>query len=91
MNCKQGDLAFHMGGEFGSKSPNLGKVVKCVRLLGRVPGWCGMRWEVEGALLVGAKGSVVSHADDAYLRPIRPGDGADETLTWAGKPQPVTA
>ena len=28
---------------------------------------------------------------DAWLRPIRPGDGADETLAWAGKPQPVTA
>ena len=28
---------------------------------------------------------------DASLRPIRPGEGADESLTWAGKPQPVEA
>lgn len=28
---------------------------------------------------------------DKYLRPIRPSEGEDETLTWAGKPEKVTA
>ncbi len=32
MNCKQGDLAIHMGGYLGTKSPNLGKVLTCIRL-----------------------------------------------------------
>lgn len=28
---------------------------------------------------------------DSKLHPIRPGEGSDETLTWAGKPEGVTA
>lgn len=28
---------------------------------------------------------------DDKLRPIRPGEGDDETLTWAGKPEKITA
>ncbi len=32
MNCKQGDLAVHIGGRLGAKSPNLGKVLTCIRL-----------------------------------------------------------
>ncbi len=28
---------------------------------------------------------------DRELRPIRPGDGADETLVWAGRPERVEA
>lgn len=32
MNCKQGDLAVHIGGYLGTKSPNLGKVLTCIRL-----------------------------------------------------------
>ncbi|WP_157839639.1 hypothetical protein [Comamonas testosteroni] len=30
-------------------------------------------------------------AEDKYLRPIRDHGGEDETLTWAGKPEKVTA
>lgn len=30
-------------------------------------------------------------APDAWLRPIRPGEGEDETLAWAGKPEGVPA
>ena len=32
MNCKQGDLAIVVRGRNGSKSPNIGKVLTCIRL-----------------------------------------------------------
>ncbi len=32
MNCRQGDLAIVVRGRNGSKSPNIGKVLTCIRL-----------------------------------------------------------
>ena len=90
MNCKQGDIAFHKGGVLGL---NTGKIVKCVRLLGHVPGWTGTRWKVEGALIIGTLGESVNHADDAFLIPLRDTDGEDEIIRLVGLPatfSPVT-
>ena len=91
MNCKPGDLAIHIGGVLGAKSRNAGKIVRCVRLIGEVPGWSGNRWEIEGGPIFGALGSIAHHADDAYLRPIRDNPGEDEMLRIAGKPHEVAA
>lgn len=35
--------------------------------------------------------AVYASVRDAGLRPLRPGEGDDETLTWAGKPEGVAA
>lgn len=91
MNCKQGDLAIHVGGYSGIKSRNAGKIVRCVRFLGEVPRWQGLRWEIEGGLIYSVGGKRVNHADDKYLRPIRDNPGEDEMLRIAGKPHEVAA
>lgn len=91
MNCKPGDLAVIVGGLGPANSPNRGKFVTIGKFLGRVNGWEGAdRWEVD-ADVVGTRGTLHRHVRDCYLRPIRDSDGTDETLTWAGKPQPVEA
>lgn len=91
MNCKQGDLAIHVGGSWGIKSPNLGKIVRCVRFIGEIPGWKDLRWEIEGGPIVGPKGEHLRHAADKYLRPIRDNPGEDEMLRIVGKPTEVVA
>lgn len=91
MNCKPGDLAIHVGGYMGIKSPNLGKIVRCVRFVGKIPGWKGVRWEVEGAPIIGPSGEHLTHVNDANLRPIRDNPGEDEMLRIAGKPHEVAA
>ena len=96
MNCKPGDLAILVRSDSG----NAGKIVRCVRLhpntgldadgrsLGRVS--LHPRWVIDPPLPNGAWGLIFT-APDVYLRPIRDSDGTDETLLWAGKPQPVEA
>lgn len=39
----------------------------------------------------GSRMAEYATAPDSALRPIRPEEGDDETLTWAGKPEKVTA
>lgn len=51
----------------------------------RLSGTTIARWDT------GHREVAVCPFPDSWLRPIRDSDGADETLTWAGKPQPVTA
>lgn len=91
MNCKPGDLAVIVKSFAG----NEGKIVRCLRLATEseikeadfrpMPIWVIDRplrttWGFHRAL-----------AADEFLRPIRPSEGDDETLTWAGKPEQVTA
>jgi hypothetical protein len=80
MNCKQGDLAVVIKSNFEPKY--IGSIVKCVQLSNSFdePGWI-----VEPQL--GNWGEIA----DGILRPIRPNEGEDETLTWAGKPHKETA
>jgi hypothetical protein len=85
MNCKPGDLAVVIRGEFAS-----GKIVRCLYLR---PEHCviskdghlryGPIWQVEPRI-PDFSNRLVSHARDAILRPIRnPGDDAsDESLAW---------
>ncbi len=99
MNCKQGDLAYivvpqpyhrTLHGKFvdvgvnghcdigtiGVDSPMFGKAWLC-------------RFHVPW--LDGARTIRQCWLYDSWLRPIRPTDGEDETLQWAGKPNEVTA
>lgn len=73
MNCKQGDLAILVR----SGSGNEGKIVRCLRFVGEVPGWYGDdRWETD-TILPGCFGGKTNTAQDAWLRPLR-GDLLDE-------------
>ena len=90
LNCKTGDLAIVVESDLG----NEGKIVQCIKFIGdiaqrdsngnieTVP-----MWEVDRDL-DGEGGNEIA---DYQLRPIRDSDGEDETLTWAGKPEGVTA
>lgn len=93
MRCKVGDLAVVVGSDC-----NDGKIVRCQRVVQRgrilrVDGRIveGPVWIVEPQLISWDGETVAPHVPDSYLRPIRDNPGADETLTWAGKPERVTA
>lgn len=90
MNCKPGDLAVFVRCSFPE---NVGKLVRIVDKLRCDP----EEWRVValGRLMTNAgflttPGQVV-WADDPDLRPIRPGEGEDEMLLIAGKPEEVAA
>lgn len=93
MNCKPGDMAIVISSTAG----NEGKIVQCLRLASRkeiddcnFEAGEGPVWWITPAL-VGRFGRLVNMGPDKRLKPIRDQDGEDETLTWAGKPQEVTA
>ena len=94
MNCKPGDLAVVVRRRYSDA--NVGKLVRTVRLVADILDADGPCWEVESL------SGVLSHRDlkfcgltgwfeDSRLRPIRDSDGEDETLTWAGRPEQITA
>lgn len=83
MNCKQGDLAVLVHSVSGR---SLGMIFTCVerydgpwRYGGDAPGW-----RLDRPLWHG-----FPYTGDKNLRPLRDNPGADETLTWAGKPAPI--
>ena len=90
MNCKPGDLAVIVRSWAG----NEGKIVRCVELVNS-PDFEGLtfldgpRWLIDRPVPLRLGGTTKTVADSA-LKPIRPNDGKDETLTWAGKPEQVT-
>ena len=86
MNCREGDLAVVVRSHAG----NEGRIVRCVRLvMGNGALGYGPRWVTEPPLYSDL-GWVVPPLD-VCLRPIRDNDGEDESFSWAGKPQGVTA
>lgn len=94
MNCKPGDLAVIVNDPHCDQA-DLGRIVEVV-----APDPQDFdEWEcrpVGGPPLAYAREGEESRAGcvsipDEWLRPIRDQDGEDETLTWAGKPQEVTA
>lgn len=95
MNCKKGDLAVTRG-----TGRNSGRLVQCVEFMGRHRFGDGRideaTWQCDtlGQVLFdrgGAPWTGLVFIEDRYLRPIRGTEGDDETLTWAGKPEKVTA
>jgi len=102
MNCKPGDLAIVVSGV--TTPEMIGYLVTIVRRLapnesnnhgGLYLLTSDVCWLVEGLPLIpertmdGRLHMVRQRGiADHHLRPIRPSEGADETLTWAGLPQP---
>lgn len=85
MNCKPGDLVVMVRSEAG----NEGKIFTCLRFVGAVPGWPQSDfWEID-MLLSDAIGTKKPYAPDSFLRPLRYGDGEDEMLRIAGRPQDI--
>lgn len=88
MNCKPGDMAVIVRGQ------HVGRIVEVLkwgpsRNVETPEGW----WVYSSSVIGTVDGrfeNVVVYAD-SWLRPIRPTDGEDETLQWAGKPNEVTA
>jgi hypothetical protein len=96
MNCKPGDLAVVVP-PYADRSL-LGCFVSVVRIAPPKP------FHSRGGVLYdpgmpGGPGWIVDATGpnfpaavaDSCLRPIRDNDGEDETLTWAGKPETITA
>jgi len=84
MNCKQGDLAVVIRAD----SIFYGYPVQCVKYLGAIKGGTVEDyWEIDRRL--GPDHHKIM--SDSALRPIRPSEGQDETLTWAPVPEKVTA
>lgn len=79
-NCVAGDLAVVVS---GIPAENIGKVITVIDTIFTSDLWC-----YEGYLL-GILGGRANAVQDSCLRPIRDNPGTDETLTWAGKPQPI--
>lgn len=83
LNCKQGDLAVIVRSVAG----NEGKIVMCMRLvLGEKHLFKGPRWQIDRPLPHSTLGAGWTVADCA-LRPLRDGEGEDEMLRIAGRPQ----
>jgi hypothetical protein len=80
MNCKPGDLAVIVYG------PSSGKVVRCLRIIGRFrtvyPGrseWTDWWWAIDRPLPAVDGSEVSCECNDSILRPIRDQDG-DESF-----------
>lgn len=99
MNCKPGDLAIFVG--HGPRAGKIFRVLKAVTEPPVIRFSDGRKyeltspavWEVDPptvarfqTLGLDSEGPIPYVSDD-LLRPIRGGEGEDETLTWAGKPQ----
>lgn len=82
MNCKPGDLAMIVAASRECDRPHVGKIVVIDEL---VDGEC---WATDPELpsLDEGCGDMIVVWYDWELRPLRGGDGQDETLTWAGLP-----
>ena len=79
MNCKRGDLAIVVNVINRKHAHRIGAIVTCVEIICDVWGRTG--WVVKPELeeCIGVA--------DTCLRPIRPSEGQDETLSWKDVPQ----
>lgn len=97
MNCRPGDIAVIVGGI----EANVGRMVRVIKACDALH-WamCHADWEVELLQTTTTSGplgeqdsgpGMVCVCVDRILRPIRDGEGDDETLTWAPKGETVPA
>lgn len=91
MNVKSGELAIVVGGQW-----NVGRIVEIMFFdPGKFHHFSGVQgsWRVKSSNLLHAKGGWMKEVwfPDSWLRPLRDGEGDDESLSWAGKPEQVTA
>lgn len=105
MNCKQGDLAVMVRSRAGNEGKIVrcirlvepGLYPMSTGIPARLEAALGPWWEVDTPLNhvsisphdLGAHLGLAPYARDCQLRPLRPDEGEDETLTWAGKPNNV--
>lgn len=78
MRCEPGDLAIVVKSNAG----NEGKIVTCLKFVGKVPGFYGEDYWETDTITVGDRGVANPYLRDSYLRPLRGSDLQDETLTW---------
>jgi hypothetical protein len=91
--CRPGDLAVVVRSKFAE---NVGRFVRVIERAGAewewrvealqpiaVLSWDGVKFDAKPGDCIGCY--------DRSLRPIRDGDGDDETLDWAGKPSQVNS
>lgn len=99
MNCKKGDIA-RIVGMPDPVGDLCDKFVTCVELY--VHGDGVVMWRLDRSIKIVARGDFrsaitgevfrggetlwIASMPDQFLRPIRGGDGADETLTWRRTP-----
>jgi hypothetical protein len=76
MNCKPGDLAVFVKSSAG----NEGRLVTCLRFIGRVPDYRGSDYWETDTPVPSWFGDMASIARDSQLRPIRPGGVTDEEV-----------
>jgi hypothetical protein len=83
MNCKPGDLAvvIHTNPAW---TKHIGRLVRVLEPSKCLPAG---HWLTD----IEEPGYQSVHFWDGWLRPIRDNDQEDETLTWAGKPEKVSA
>ncbi len=95
MNVKQGDIARLVESEFDANRNRLVSVLRRCTCLGaplHLPYWeCEALqpmacWNLDGPVTIDPAGTVRCVAD-ADLRPLHDGDGEDEMLRIAGKPE----
>jgi len=107
MNCKPGDLAITLGchPDYSGKIVSVlhravnGETLPNGNRYGDVstePAWViEYSHDIPVVIVDGANRSTILSrfgvADDRRLRPIRDGEGQDETLTWVETPQPIAA
>lgn len=88
MRCKVGDLAVFVK----SLAGNEGAVIRVVRFVGpinfTVAGFFPDVWEIDPPVRA-VEGGVTRRAPDAWLRPLRDGEGTDETIRIAGLPREI--
>lgn len=101
MNCRPGDLAVVVNageavssGWAGEVAKRLvGSIVRLVRLRPPDPAanfcYAALVWEFESpiAVTVDSRTGIATGIADECLRPIRPSEGADETLQWREVPR----
>ncbi len=91
LNCKPGDLAVQISGDFPENIGSLYEVIdtyRCDRGEWRVKAVSGApksNWRTR--INVGE----IVWCEDRCLRPLRDNDGTDETLTWRDVPRKVAA
>lgn len=91
MNCRKGDIAIAIYSEAG----NEGKIMQCLEYIGSLPGQAhNDLWLVDAPMHYvrpsGDEGDDC-YFPDSYLKPLRGGDGVDEMVRIAGRPERVEA
>lgn len=64
-----GDKVVHVGGRSGSACPNRGLVLTILDGPYKIMGWAGLRYVVDGGVLV--DGKTIRHANAAHLLRLR--------------------